>query len=187
MRITLLPGIAPARTVTVRPLRFAIPARIAQGGRTVEFTLDRPRKVPVEINDRLDPLFILADAPDVPDTKARYYFAPGVHRIPGNGTLRPESNDRVYIAAGAIVEGRFLLAPGSTNIAIRARGVLSGGPCPRCGSKPAISTMSTTARSGPTDRRTSCSKASPSSRAPTGRSRSTTRVQTDRPRTTTAT
>lgn len=130
VRITLLPGTAPARSVTVRPLRFGIPTRIGQGGRTVEFTLDRPRKVSVEINDRLDPLFILADAPDVPDTRARYYFAPGVHRIPGNGTLRLESNDRVYIAAGAIVEGRFLLAPGSTNITIRGRGLLSGGPWP---------------------------------------------------------
>lgn len=130
VRITLLPGTAPARSVTVRPSRFGLAAKIAPGGRTVAFTLDRPRKLSVEINGRLDPLFILADAPDVPDTAARYYYGPGLHRIPGSGTLTLESNDRVYIAAGAIVEGRFLLAPGSANITIRGRGLLSGGPWP---------------------------------------------------------
>lgn len=130
VRITLLPGTAPARDVTVRPSRFGIAARICDGGRTIAFTLGGPRKVSVEINGRLDPLFILADTPDVPDTRARYYFGPGLHRIAGSGTLRLESHDRVYIAAGAIVEGRFLLAPGSTGITIRGRGLLSAGPWP---------------------------------------------------------
>jgi len=37
------------------------------------------------------------------------------------------SGDSVYLAANAIVEGRFLLAAGSSNITIRGRGILSMG------------------------------------------------------------
>lgn len=127
VRITLLGAEARARHVTVRPHRFAVPARISADGRVVSFVLDQPRKVSVEINDRLNPLFIFADAPDVPDTTATHYFGPGLHRIPGSGTLEVRSGERVYIAAGAIVEGRLRLERGSPDITIRGRGLLSGG------------------------------------------------------------
>ncbi|QBE61904.1 hypothetical protein [Pseudoduganella lutea] len=130
VRIKLLDPAARARTVTVRPLRRAIPAVIAADGRTVDITLQRAQKLSVEINDRLDPLFLFADAPDVPDTAATHYFGPGVHRLPGDGTLHLKSHERVYIAAGAIVEGRFDLAEGSEHITIRGRGLLSGGEWP---------------------------------------------------------
>jgi len=137
VRITLLGSDARAQHVTVRPLRFAVPARISADGRVISFTLDRPRKVSVEINDRLNPLFVFADAPDVPDTAATHYFGPGLHRIPGSGTLQVKSGERVYIAAGAIVEGRLRLDRGSSNITIRGRGLLSGGEWPELQVKPA--------------------------------------------------
>ncbi|PWF46718.1 hypothetical protein [Massilia glaciei] len=130
VRITLLAPGASARDVVVRPLRRQIAATISADRRTVVLTLQRAQKLSVEINGRLDPLFLFADAPDVPDTGATHYFGPGVHRLPGNGTLELASNERVYIAGGAIVEGRFKLASGSGNITIRGRGLLSGGEWP---------------------------------------------------------
>ncbi len=130
VRIRLLDPSARARDVKVRPLRRAIAASIGADGRTVELTLTRPQKLSVEIDGRLDPLFLFADAPDVPDTAATYYYGPGLHRLPGDGTLELRSNERVYIAAGAIVEGRFALAAGSGHISILGRGLLSGGEWP---------------------------------------------------------
>ncbi len=130
VRVTLLDPGKQIDQVQIRPLRLAIPAQVSPDRRSVTFTLDHPRKVSVEINGRLDPLFIFADTPDVPDLKATYYFGPGVHRLPGDGTLVLKSNERVYIAAGAIVEGRFLLQTGSSHITIHGRGLLSGGPWP---------------------------------------------------------
>ena len=130
VRVTLLDPGAHIDDAQVRPLRLNLPATIAPDRRSLTFVLDRPRKVSVEINGRLDPLFIFSDVPDVPDDKATYYFGPGVHRLPGDGTLVLKSNERVYIAAGAIVEGRFRLETGTTNITIHGRGLLSGGPWP---------------------------------------------------------
>lgn len=130
VRIRLLDPHAWAASVSVRPLRRGIAASIGKDGRSVELTLDRPQKLSVEIDGRLDPLFLFADAPDVPDRSATYYFGPGVHRLPGDGTLELKSNERVYIAGGAVVEGRFRLATNSSNISIRGRGLLSGGEWP---------------------------------------------------------
>lgn len=130
VRIRLLDPQARAGTVDVRPLRRAIPHQVSADGRTIVVTLRQPQKLSVEINGRRDPLFLFADAPDTPDTAATHYFGPGVHRLPGDGTLELHSNERVYIAPGAIVEGRFQLASGSSNISIRGRGLLSGGEWP---------------------------------------------------------
>ncbi|MBC8010795.1 MAG: hypothetical protein H7067_11950, partial [Burkholderiales bacterium] len=78
----------------------------------------------------LDPLFLFADAPDTPDLAATHYFGPGLHRLPGDGKLTLASGEHVYLAAGAIVEGRFVLEPGSHDIQIRGRGILSNGEWP---------------------------------------------------------
>ena len=137
VRVTLLDPATVARTVTVRPLRHAIAATIAGDGRSFTFRLDRPLKVSIDVNDRLDPLFLFDDAPDVPDPQATYFFGPGVHRLPGDGRLTLKSNERVYLAAGAIVEGRFELARGSENITIRGRGILSCGEWPHVSTQPA--------------------------------------------------
>lgn len=150
VRITLLEPGATASTVTVRPLRHGHQAVISPDRRTVTLTLTRPQKLSVEINDRLDPLFLFADAPDVPDTAATHYFGPGLHRIPGNGTLTVRSNERVYLAAGAIVEGRIVLQANSANITIRGRGILSRGewPHPVDLSFNSLTNLSTIATSG---------------------------------------
>ena len=130
VRIVLLGSDAHADTAVVRPLRRQIATRISADGRSIELTMTKPEKLSVEINGRRDPLFLFADRPDVPDTSATYYYGPGVHRIAGDGTLKLNSGERVYIAAGAIVEGRFALADNSRDITIRGRGLLSGGEWP---------------------------------------------------------
>ncbi len=130
VRVTLLAPDAVARSVDIRPLRHALTATIAADGRSFIFVLPRPLKVSVEVNDRLNPLFFFTDAPDTPDLEATYYFGPGLHRLPGDGQLTLASGERVYLAAGAIVEGRFVLAPGSRDIVIRGRGILSNGEWP---------------------------------------------------------
>lgn len=135
VRVTLLTPGAVARSAIVRPLRHEIPVVIGEGGKTITFHLAAPLKISIEINGRLNPLFLFADAPDVPDRSATYYFGPGLHRLPGDGQLTLTSGQHVYIAAGAIVEGRFLLAEGSTDIRIAGRGILSMGEWPHTSRK----------------------------------------------------
>ena len=94
-----LTGNITAQNVTIRPLRHNITGKISADGKTISFTLPRPLKISLEINDRLNPLFFFTDAPDVPDTKATYYYGPGIYRFPGEGTLTLQSGQSVYIAA----------------------------------------------------------------------------------------
>lgn len=130
-----LQGNKTAQQVTIRPLRYNIDAKISEDGQTVSFVLPSPMKVSVEINDRVNPLFLFTDAPDVPNADATYYFAPGIHRLPNDGCLTLQSGQSVYISAGAIVEGRFRLADGSSNISIRGRGILCNGEWPHNSTK----------------------------------------------------
>jgi hypothetical protein len=113
-------------TVTVRPLNFGIQA--VRAGNAVTFTLAAPRKISVEINDRLNPLFLFADAPDAPDPQATYYYGPGVHKIGLQKGLK--SGESVYIAGGAVVEGSFSIANNSDKVSIRGRGILTMGEWP---------------------------------------------------------
>jgi hypothetical protein len=108
-------------TVNIRPTPFGIKPTVT--GNSITFTLDQPRKLSIEVNNRQHPLFIFADEPDQPNPDADHYFGPGVHHIGAKYAIK--SNEEVYIAGGAVVEGT-LLAKGDT-IEIRGRGVLSGG------------------------------------------------------------
>ena len=105
VRVTLLGSSAVANSVTIRPLRHAIPATISADKKVITSSMSAPLKLSVEINDRMNPLFLFTGPPDVPETAATatYYYGPGLHRIPGDGTLNLTSNQKVYIADGAIV------------------------------------------------------------------------------------
>lgn len=113
-------------SVTIRPLNFGI--NPVKSGNVVTFTITDPRKLSIEINNRLNPLFLFAEAPDVPNTKATYYYGPGVHNIGLSKIVN--SNESVYIAAGAVVEGSFVLPYNSKNISIKGRGILAMGEWP---------------------------------------------------------
>jgi len=115
-----------ATSVTVRPLNYnIIPTKDAN---VFTFTLNSPQKISVEVNDRLNPLFLFADAPDVPNTKATYYFGPGVHNVGLHKQI--DSNESVYIAGGAVVEGTFYIPDKANNIEFRGRGIISNGSLP---------------------------------------------------------
>jgi len=115
-----------ATSVTVRPLNYSIiPTKDAN---VFTFTLKSQQKISVEVNDRLNPLFLFADAPDVPNTKATYYFGPGVHNVGLHKQIN--SNESVYIAGGAVVEGTFMIPDKATNINFRGRGIISNGSLP---------------------------------------------------------
>ncbi|MHA4845019.1 glycoside hydrolase family protein [Flavitalea antarctica] len=112
-----------AGNVTIRPLNSGIIP--VHSGNSISFTLNKPGKISVEVNDRKNPLFIFTEAPDVPDTKATYYYGPGVHKIGLQKSIK--SNESVYIAAGAVVEGSFLIPYNTSNVNIKGRGILSMG------------------------------------------------------------
>ena len=112
-----------ANNVTIRPLNFGIdPVR---NGNIITFTLSDPKKISIEFNDRKNPLFLFAEAPDVSNTAATYYYSPGVHKIGLQKQIK--SNESVYIAAGAVVEGSFILPYNTQNVSIRGRGILTMG------------------------------------------------------------
>ena len=112
-----------ASKVTIRPLNFGI--NPVQNGNVISFTLSEPKKVSIEVNDRTNPLFLFAEAPDVPNVAATYYYGPGVHHIGLQKTIK--SNETVYIAAGAVVEGSFVIPYNTQNVSIKGRGILSMG------------------------------------------------------------
>ncbi|MBA3704485.1 MAG: T9SS type A sorting domain-containing protein [Bacteroidetes bacterium] len=115
-----------ANSVKVRPLNYNITPN--RSGNVITFRLNSPKKLSVEVNDRLNPLFLFFDTPDVPNTGATYYYGPGVHNVGMKKAI--QSNQSVYIAGGAVVEGTFMLAEGATNINFRGRGIISNGVLP---------------------------------------------------------
>ena len=115
-----------ASSIIIRPLNYNITP--VQNGNVITFTLTSPKKISIEVNNRLNPLFVFADAPDVPNTGATYYYGPGVHNVGLGKTIR--SNESVYIAGGAVVEGTFRIPDGSTNVEVRGRGIISNGSLP---------------------------------------------------------
>ncbi len=132
------------KTCVVRPLSLGIKPQIV--GSKCKFTLAKPAKVSVEIDENFEitnqfknigvvtkqivkhPLFVFADPLEVNPPKATtpgvIYFKPGIHQI-GKGYKIP-NNTQVYIAGGAYVIGNFASEQTSpSNIAIRGRGILS--------------------------------------------------------------
>lgn len=114
--------------VKIRPQNRAIPFR--REGNTIWFTLDKPAKLSLEINgDRLHNLHIFANEPEKetfsPDDPNVIYFGPGYHKPkdqPGNSFNIP-SNTTVYLAPGAVVNGKFLCNK-VENVRFIGRGIL---------------------------------------------------------------
>lgn len=117
-----------ANSVTIRPLSFGInPTR---NGNVITFTLTTQRKISVEVNNRLNPLFIFADKPDVVPNPSdvTHFYGPGYHNIGLHKQIN--SNETVYIAGGAVLEGTFYIPTNSHDITVRGRGIISGGKLP---------------------------------------------------------
>ena len=108
-------------TATIRPVSDHV--QFSRDGNKLVFTVDGPKQLSVEVNDRKRPLFIFASEPDEPEVKAQHYFGPGVHHIGAKYPIK--ANEHVYVAGGAVVEGTFLCE--GDNIKIRGRGIVSAG------------------------------------------------------------
>jgi len=112
--------------VDIRPKRHAIACSVK--GRAIDFELDRPCNLSVEINgDIKRPLFLFAsgleEAPPKPgDENVRYFEAGTIHEA---GEIKLDSGQTLYIAGGAIVRGR-IRAEGAKHIRVLGRGILDG-------------------------------------------------------------
>lgn len=114
----------------VRPLSYDIKPEIS--GDTLCFSMNRPCNMSVEVNgDIFHNLHLFANPIDThrPSQKVLknlgkhknlLYFAPGVHRLPGD-TLRLESGTTIYVDGGARVFGT-LIADGANDVRIYGRG-----------------------------------------------------------------
>ncbi len=107
----------------IRPKSRNISAKVI--GNELIFSIDSPQKLYIEIND-LPHLAVFADAPEenpleegMPGVK---YYGPGEHNP---GKIELESNQTVYIAAGAIVYAN-ITGKDLENVTIRGRGMLQG-------------------------------------------------------------
>jgi hypothetical protein len=114
----------------VRPGSARIRTHFADG--TCSFTLTRAANVSVEFtpnttNPVLHPMLVFANPPEVDVPPANdpnvVYLGPGLHQL---GTVQLHSNQTVYVAGGAWVQGTFK-GVGVENVVIRGRGVIDGG------------------------------------------------------------
>ena len=95
----------------VRPLSYDIPFAIE--GNTLQFSLEKPTNLSVEVNgDIFHNLHLFANPLDTfkvdkknPDL---IYFGPGIHHFEG-GEFRIPSGKTVYVAGGAVMMGRMLI------------------------------------------------------------------------------
>ncbi len=109
----------------VRPLSYGIEPKI--DGDTITFTLSKPRKVSVEINDDIfnnlhvfgNPLEVNPPDPNDPNV---IYFGPGIH-TPTRKVVNIPSGKTVYIKGGAVVRAK-LLCDKVENVRIVGRGIL---------------------------------------------------------------
>ncbi len=112
--------------VDIRPKSRGIVYSIK--GRAINFQLDRPCNLSVEINgDIKRPLFLFAnplekDPPKPGDENVRYFAGGRIHEA---GEIKLSSGETVYIAGGAIVRGR-IRAEGAQNARVVGRGILDG-------------------------------------------------------------
>jgi hypothetical protein len=112
------------KDVRIRPLSYGISSKTS--GNTLTFSLTRPENLSIEINGDIfhnlqlfaNPVEIFKHSPA--DTNIIYY-GPGLHNI---GNMKVPSNKTIYIAGGAVVQGRFLISK-AENIHIMGHGILT--------------------------------------------------------------
>lgn len=121
-------------SLKIRPSRYNIKSNFEDS--TIEFTLDKPCNLSIEINENITnnlQLFTNSIAADTtnPDDPGVRYFGPGVH-FPSDmgipGAIKVQSNETIYIAGGAIVHG-IIQTPyhdSVSNVNILGRGILLG-------------------------------------------------------------
>jgi polygalacturonase len=118
----------------ILPEKYGIKYRELANGK-IGFTLKNPAKLTFVVTGDYwgHTLHLFANAPETKaptkDSPGVIYFGPGLHVIGSekNNTITLESNQRVYIAGGAVVQG-FIKAENAENIEISGRGILMQTP-----------------------------------------------------------
>ncbi|WP_171134046.1 glycosyl hydrolase family 28 protein [Streptomyces sp. Z423-1] len=123
VEVTYNPG--GAEKFRIRPDSYGITPEVL--GSTARFTLDRPRNVVVQVDDKIfDCLHLFANPieQDVPAEGDKHvmYFGPGLH-TPTNGELMVPGNTTVYLAPGAVLVARVIIEE-VENSRVIGRGVL---------------------------------------------------------------
>ncbi|WP_350277985.1 glycosyl hydrolase family 28 protein [Kribbella sp. HUAS MG21] len=109
----------------IRPDSYGITPEVQ--GSTLRFTLDRPRNLVVQVDDKIfDCLHLFAnpietERPDEND-KNVIYFGPGVHTHPDR-TLKVASGQTVYLAGGAVLTSNVVFE-GVENARLIGRGMI---------------------------------------------------------------
>jgi hypothetical protein len=116
----------------VRPGSAAIATTYANN--TCTFTMSQAKNVSVEFdpnihNPILHPMLVFAnpaenDVPPASGDPNVLYFGPGVHAIGSGNVLH--SNETIYLAGGAYVQGAFIANGPVSNVTIKGRGVIDG-------------------------------------------------------------
>jgi hypothetical protein len=121
---------APGRSLSntiIRPQSKSIKPKVVDDN-TIVITLTEPCILSMEPDGRKRPLLIFANTleQDVPQEgdPGVLYFGPGIHR-PESGVVEVKSNQTLYLAGGAILEGTIRVKD-AENVTICGRGVLSG-------------------------------------------------------------
>ncbi|MDX3226728.1 glycosyl hydrolase family 28 protein [Streptomyces sp. ME19-01-6] len=114
-----------AEKFRVRPDSYGITPKVL--GSTARFTLDGPRNVVIQVDDKIfDCLHLLANPLEqekpAEDDKKVMYFGPGLHTT-SDGTLKVPSSTTVYLAPGAVLTSQVIFE-NVENSRLIGRGVL---------------------------------------------------------------
>ncbi|WP_461071931.1 glycosyl hydrolase family 28 protein [Streptomyces pseudoechinosporeus] len=109
----------------IRPDSYGIKPEVL--GSTLRFTLDQPRNLVVQLDDKIfDCLHLLANPieqnPPQQGDKKVMYFGPGLHTHPDR-TLKVPSGTTVYLAAGAVLTSNVIFE-GVENARLTGHGVI---------------------------------------------------------------
>ena len=127
VNITVTSRTKSLNNLVIRPESAGIIPEINEN--TASFTINKPCKLSIETDGRIEPLLLFANAPEVDppseEDSSVVYFGPGIHKPE---RIELTSNQTLYIAGGAIVKGGVSVK--GDNIKIKGRGILCGNDWP---------------------------------------------------------
>ncbi len=112
------------RHTVIRPAAEGIKLQL-QNDYELTLTLDRPRKLSLEPEDKKGPLLLFAnpldDAPPRANADRVIYYGPGLHHV---GRIAVTNGQTLYLAGGAVAKGGVSVE--GSNVRVCGRGILDG-------------------------------------------------------------
>ena len=114
--------------VRIRPEHAGV-AMTRPDATVARFTLTRPAKLSFEVNgDTLHNLHLFANPVEMRIPQAQepgvLFYGPGIHRAPGDGRLRLQSGQTLYLAHGAVLKTRGIVIDHAENVTVCGRGLV---------------------------------------------------------------